>query len=417
MQLGCIGDDFTGSSDLANTLAKGGMSVVQYNGIPDRPATASTHAGVVALKTRSIPADDAVKQSLEALNWLKAQGCEQFFFKYCSTFDSTHEGNIGPVIDALTDALEATQVIVCPAYPATGRSIYMGHLFVYDTLLAESGMAKHPITPMSDSDIRRWLSHQTRQAVGHVPQQIVSEGTELIRKAISAESKAGRNLVVIDAIADTDLISIGQAVKDLALITGGSGIAMGLPRNFQTNEGLTHNEQNWTGETGPAAILSGSCSNVTRAQVQAHSRSHPALELDVPDIISGKLTTGDVAGWAFKRRMDTPLIYSSADPEKVCSLVDRYGSGISRTLEEFFGELSTLLVEMKFQRLVVAGGETSGAVVKALAPEELEIGPEIDPGVPALRVSGRNLTVALKSGNFGAPDFFSKAIAQLGGNK
>ena len=232
MLLGCIGDDFTGSSDLANTLSKQGLRTVQYTGIPKVPAAADVEAGVVALKSRSIDRAEAVRQSLAALAWLQDQGCEQIFFKYCSTFDSTAEGNIGPVIDALADALGAHCVIVCPAFPGTGRSIYQGHLFVKDALLSESGMQSHPLTPMTDPDIRRFLARQSNNAVGHVNAESVLAGTQKIKEALDAEHKAGKRLIVVDALRDVDLIQIGAAADGLPLVTGGSGVALGLPANF-----------------------------------------------------------------------------------------------------------------------------------------------------------------------------------------
>ncbi len=241
MLLGCIGDDFTGSSDLANTLAKGGMRTVQFTGVPDAPAGADIQAGVVALKSRSIDPADAVQQSLAALDWLQRQGCQQIFFKYCSTFDSTPQGNIGPVADALADALGAHKVIVCPAFPGTGRSIFQGHLFVKDQLLNESGMQNHPLTPMIDADIRRWLATQTKYSVGHVPVEQVFAGSKLIAQGLEDQYRAGHRHIVVDAIRDADLIEIGKAAKGLPLVTGGSGVALGLPGNF----GCTPSQVPW----------------------------------------------------------------------------------------------------------------------------------------------------------------------------
>ncbi len=241
MLLGCIADDFTGASDLANTLARGagapesahaGMAVTQFIGVPEGPAPATCEAGVVALKTRSIPAAEAVAQSLAALAWLERQGCRQFLFKYCSTFDSTPEGNIGPVAEALAERLGAKGVIVCPAFPGTGRTVYMGHLFVNDRLLSESGMEKAS-ADAHDPDIRRWLRRQTESEVGHVPHAIVAQSAQAIRIALNGERLALRTLVVVDAVSDSDLIAIGAAADGDRLITGGSGIARGLPANFR----------------------------------------------------------------------------------------------------------------------------------------------------------------------------------------
>ncbi len=271
MLLGCIGDDFTGSSDLANTLAKQGMHTVQYSGLPSVAADPRVEAGVIALKSRSIAAGDAVRQSLAALEWLRAQGCRQFFFKYCSTFDSTTDGNIGPVAEALADALAADRVIVCPAFPGTGRSLYQGHLFVNDRLLNESGMQHHPLTPMTDADIRRWLDLQTQGSVGHVAAATVFQGTDAIKRALREQQSAGHRLIVVDAIRNADLLQIGAAADDLLLVTGGSGVAMGLPGNFLRAGLVTDKPGEWSGEGGLCVALSGSCSQTTRRQVESTS--------------------------------------------------------------------------------------------------------------------------------------------------
>ncbi|WP_299964059.1 3-oxo-tetronate kinase [uncultured Roseobacter sp.] len=410
MKLGCIGDDFTGSSDLANTLAKQGMRVVQYSGIPSQPAAADVEAGVVSLKSRSINPADAVAQSLEALAWLRAQGCTQFFFKYCSTFDSTPAGNIGPVADALAEALGADRVIVCPAFPGTGRSVYQGHLFVNDTLLNESGMENHPLTPMTDADLRRWISYQSKHEIGHVPAQTVFAGSDAIAAALDAQHAAGKTHIVVDAIRDEDLMQIGAAAKNLALITGGSGIALGLPANF----GCSPQTPDWREQPGPALALSGSCSTATRGQVARHAASHPARELSAAEIIEARVTPAEVLDWAMAAG-GVPLVYSSADPDVVKSVQDRFGrETAAAAIETFFADLARLATAAGVTRIITAGGETSGAVVEALDLEELIIGPEIDPGVPALR-AGAELVVALKSGNFGAEDFFEKAARVLGG--
>ena len=412
MRLGCIGDDFTGSSDLANTLAKQGMRTVQYTGVPSGPAGADVEAGVVALKTRSIPAKEAVAQSLAALDWLRAQGCEQFYFKYCSTFDSTAEGNIGPVAEALADVLGAEAVIVCPAFPGTGRSIYQGHLFVNDKLLSESGMQNHPLTPMTDPDIRRVLASQSKGPVGHVNARCVLSGAAAIRDKLMAEAKAGRRLIVVDALQDADLMEIGAAAKGLVLVTGGSGAALGLPRNF----GITPQSiAPWTGETGKCVALSGSCSIATRGQIAYHKRKNPTLEVSAEALFDGKVTAADAAEWLLKTD-GLPLVYSSAEPDVVAAAQKKYGRVESaEAFEAFFAEIARLCTAAGITRLLTAGGETSGAVVEGLSLTELEIGPEIDPGVPALR-AGEHLVLALKSGNFGAEDYFEKAARVLEGH-
>ncbi len=409
MLLGCIGDDFTGSSDLANTLAKAGMRTVQFNGVPSAAAADDIEAGVVSLKSRSIDPREAVRLSLEALTWLESQGCQQFYFKYCSTFDSTEKGNIGPVVDALADALDAPKVIVCPAFPGTGRSIYQGYLFVNDVLLNESGMENHPLTPMTDASLRRLLAAQSQYKVGLVPAETVFQGASAIADRMEVEHQSGKRMIVIDAMRDQDLIEIGAAAKGLPLITGGSGLALGLPANF----GCQANRVAWQSQKGKAALLSGSCSSTTRSQIKHHLQVHPGLKIDLASVIDGKQTPEKVAQWLH----DTdglPLAYSSADPQEVRELQEVYGRDTSATvLESFFGKVAQLLVQLGITRLLIAGGETSGAVVESLSLTTLHIGTEIDPGVPALR-AGDNLVLALKSGNFGSLDYFAKAAAILG---
>ncbi|WOI58316.1 3-oxo-tetronate kinase [Palleronia sp. LCG004] len=413
MKLGCIGDDFTGSSDLASMLAKNGMRVIQFSGVPEGNAPADVDAGVVALKTRTMPVEDAVRRSLEALDWLIAQDCTQFFFKYCSTFDSTPQGNIGPVIEALMERLGTETAIVCPAFPATGRTVYQGHLFVQDKLLSESGMEHHPLTPMTDPDIRRWLARQSERGVGHVAAGTVAEGPDAILAAVRAETEAGRPLVVIDAINDADLRAIGAAADGVPLITGGSGVAMGLPVNLLGADALYSVEGDWRGEAGPAALIAGSASTMTRAQIARWRERHPALEITADEVMEGRVTPDEAVGAALES--DSPLLlYSSADPATVKAAQEKYGREIvAGRLEAFFAETARLLVANGVRRLVTAGGETSGAVVEGLGLTALRIGPEITPGVPAVAAEGRPLVLALKSGNFGDVDFFETALAML----
>ncbi|MXN64404.1 hypothetical protein GR183_05765 [Stappia sp. GBMRC 2046] len=418
MILGCIGDDFTGSSDLANTLAKSGIHTVQYCGVPKGDAHGDVAAGVIALKSRTIPATEAVAQSLEALEWLKRQGCRQFFFKCCSTFDSTDEGNIGPVSEALLDELDAPVAIVCPAFPTTGRTLYMGHLFVGDRLLSESGMENHPLTPMRDADIRRVLARQSKGRVGHVPWPIVCEGAGAIREALASEADNGCRLVVVDAIRDQDLMEIGVAAKDIRLVTGGSGIALGLPRNFLDVGLVKSTTACWAGVEGPVVALAGSVSTATRTQVARHRQCGlPAFEIRADDVMTGRTTASELAAWLLAQD-GIPLAYSSAKPEVVGRAQQRFGKAeTAAAIESLFAETAKLLSKQGVTRFVCAGGETSGAIVSGLGIEALEIGPEIDPGVPALKVVGQEIAVALKSGNFGAEDFFEKAAVVLGGGQ
>lgn len=414
MLLGCIGDDFTGSSDLGNTLVKAGMRTVQYSGTPTGPADPDVEAGIVALKSRSLPVEEAVRLSLEALEWLQDQGCQQILFKYCSTFDSTPEGNIGPVAEALARELEADRVIFCPAFPATGRTIYQGYLFVGDKLLNESGMENHPLTPMTDADLRRWLAIQSTVGVGHVNAATVWQGADAVRERLDAEADAGNPFVICDAIRDDDLLTLGRAVDGLPLVTGGSGIALGLPENFRRQGLLSPEGPVWQGQVGRVAALSGSCSRATRGQVAHHiGLGEPALEIDPREILSETFSAIDAAEWALGQD-GVPLIYSSADPKAVSAIQSEYGTEtVAHALEDFFADVARYLVDGGVTRLITAGGETSGAVVEALGIDQMEIGPEIDPGVPAIR-AGEDLVLALKSGNFGSRDFFDKAARLLG---
>ncbi len=418
MLLGCIADDFTGAGDLANTLARGGMHTRMFIGVPDGDM-GECDAGVIALKSRSIPAAEAVAQSLAALERLRRAGCRQFLFKYCSTFDSTPEGNIGPVATALAHALDTRGVVVCPAFPATGRTVYQGHLFVADRLLSQSGMERHPLTPMTDPDIRRWLARQSDGSPGHVAHATVRQGPAAIAAALARHAQGGTTLVVVDATSEEDLHAIGRAADDAALLTGGSGIAIGLPENFRRAGLLSIRDGGFAPSSGDALVLAGSCSTATRSQVAAHLHAHPGLSIDPARLLAGEPVGDEAQAFLICHRGDDPLIYSSADPEEVRSAQDRHGTAIAAAaVETFFGALAVQAATLGFGRLVVAGGETSGAVTTALGVESLEIGREIDPGVPAMSAldrAGRPLALALKSGNFGSTDFFAKATAALGG--
>jgi uncharacterized protein YgbK (DUF1537 family) len=423
MLIGVIADDFTGASDIANTLAKGvqpegGLRTAQYPGVPTDPADASIEAGVVSLKSRSAPVQEAVRDSLDALIWLRAQGCKQIIFKYCSTFDSTPAGNIGPVADALAEALEATGIVVCPAFPTTGRTVYQGHLFVGDTLLSESGMQHHPLTPMTDPDLRRFLRLQTTAGVGHIPLSIISQGVQPTRDAITG---ATDRYVVADAVSDADLLTLGAALADAKLITGGSGIALGLPRNLIAGRKPDARVADAVHVSGPEAILAGSCSGATRGQVDLHAQAHPTLAIDVPGVMEGRVTVETLVAFYDANQGRAPLVYSSGSPDQVLALQSRYGrEAVAEKLDNLFADTAKALVSKGYRRIVVAGGETSGAVAQAvtevLGAAAMTVGAEIDPGVPILTLGdGPSVALALKSGNFGAPDFFAKALQMMEG--
>ncbi|EJJ30023.1 3-oxo-tetronate kinase [Rhizobium sp. CF142] len=416
MLIGCIADDFTGASDLANTLAKQGMSVTQFVGVSGTPASPDCEAGVVALKSRSIPASEAKALSLEALEWLKDQGCQQFLFKYCSTFDSTPEGNIGPVAEALLNALDAPFAIVCPAFPTVGRTVYQGHLFVNDHPLSESGMENHPLNPMTDSDLRRWLRRQSTKEVGFVGHSIVRQGSEVVLTAMQKEASAGKSLIVVDAIDDADLLTIGRALAGHRLVTGGSGIALGLPENFRARGLLAaERKKQFSPTIGPGAALSGSCSPTSQKQLEHHLLTSPGLRVESADLISGKLDPLTAANWVIEHIDHIPIVYSTADAQTVGDTQQRFGrAAMAHKIEDFFSTLATFLVARGVVRLAVGGGETSGAVVQGLRANKLIIGPEVDPGVPALEVETTPVRLALKSGNFGSLDFYQKALRVLG---
>jgi uncharacterized protein YgbK (DUF1537 family) len=413
--LGCIADDFTGATDLANTLVKAGMRTIQLLGTP-RPGLElpPADAVIVALKSRSNPAADAVASSLAALEWLRAKGARQFYFKYCSTFDSTDRGNIGPVADALLDALGADFTVFNPAFPTNKRTVYKGYLFVGDELLSESGMRHHPLTPMTDPSLVRVLQRQTRNKVGLVPYAAVVQGAAAVRETFAELRRSGVRHAILDSITDQHLHTLGEACADLKLVTGGSGMAMGLPANF-VRAGLMRAGQHAAlpKVTGPTAVLAGSCSVATQGQVAQMKRDHEAYELDPIAIAGGSDVAAQVLAWASTRLGEKPiLVYSTAAPERVAAVQSKLGREESGALiERTLGRIAQGLVQQGARRLVVAGGETAGAVVSALTVEGLSIGPEIDPGVPwTFSIGQPTLALALKSGNFGAVDFFTKAF-------
>lgn len=418
--LGAIADDLTGATDLALMLARNGMKTVQHIGVPaEHSDFGDAEAVVVALKSRTIAADDAVAMSLASALALRAAGAEQILFKYCSTFDSTDKGNIGPVAEALMDLLEAPIAVACPAFPAAGRSVYQGHLFVGASLLSDSPMRDHPLTPMRDANLVRVLQKQTSGRVGLIPLDIVEAGPDAIRALLIKARQAGFRLMIADAVRDADLRQLGAALAGARLITGGSGIAMGLPDNFRAagKIGTLEVAGRMTAPQGKAVILAGSCSVATRGQVAAAIEAGlPALRLVPADIVSGKQSIADIANWVLANTGKGPaLVYSSDEPEAVRQIQQKLGTAAAgQLIEQMLGNLAVILRDNGFARFIVAGGETSGAVVAALGITALEIGPEIAPGVPWTRSRGEpDLALALKSGNFGAPDFFLTAWDML----
>jgi 3-dehydrotetronate 4-kinase len=415
--LGCIADDFTGATDLASMLVRHGMATVQLIGVPAEGIDpGDAQAVVVALKSRTIEPDQAIRQSLAALDWLRARGARQILFKYCSTFDSTERGNIGPVSEALLDALGTDFTIACPALPENGRSIYLGHLFVGDQLLSDSHMRHHPLTPMTDSNLVRVLQRQSRAPVGLVPYPAVESGPEAIRARFDELRSQEFRQAIADAVSDRHLLALGAAAADLALITGGSGIAMGLPENFRRQGLLAAGERadRLPHVPGREAILAGSCSAATLGQIERHrAAGRPAFVLEPIGLADGGDDIERALAFAEKHLGDGPvLISSSAPPEEVAGVQERLGrERAGAAIEEAMAAIAQGLVAQGVRRLVVAGGETAGAVVGALGIKGLRIGPAIDPGVPwTTSLGDPPLALALKSGNFGAPDFFIKAF-------
>ena len=424
--LGCIADDFTGATDLANNLVRAGMRCVQTIGVPDGGAAVQADAIVVALKSRTVPAAEAVEQSLAALRWLQAQGVEQIYFKYCSTFDSTPEGNIGPVTEALLDALHGPGqgfTIACPAFPVNQRTVFKGHLFVGDMLLSDSGMRHHPLTPMTDANLVRVMQAQTRRKVDLVAQDVVAAGPQAIRERFAALQAEGVGVAVVDAVSNEDLMLIGQALAGMPLVTAGSGIAIGLPQNWPQLQarGADVRADALPPARGAQAVVSGSCSVATNAQVLHFKQSgRPSLAIDPLAIAAGEDVAAQALAWAEPLLASGPvLFYATAEPSAVRAVQEKLGvARAGEMVEHTLSRIAAGLVQRGVRQLLVAGGETSGAVVQALGVQRMAIGPQIDPGVPWTSVDtplcpGEQVHVALKSGNFGSTDFFTKAFAQL----
>lgn len=413
--LGCIADDFTGATDLASMLVRGGMRTVQTIGVPGSSVGQEADALVVALKSRTIPAAQAVAQSLEALDWLKRQGCRQFFFKYCSTFDSTAAGNIGPVTEALLDALGADFTIACPAFPENGRTVYRGHLFVGDALLNESGMEKHPLTPMTDANLVRVLASQTKGKTGLLRYDAIAGGPRATKAAVQSLRAEGVRIAIADAASNDDLHTLGQAFSDTLLLTGGSGLALGLPDNFRAAGLLDHAAQaaQLPDVGGAAVVLAGSSSRASNAQVARWRADRPALRIDPLALSKGEPVVDQALDF-FGRHPEPVLIYATATPDVLQQVQQQLGvERASRLVEDALAEIARRLAAEGVRRFVVAGGETSGAVVQALDVTRLRIGAPIDPGVPWTIGASRygHIALALKSGNFGGENFFAKALS------
>ena len=412
--LGCIADDFTGATDLANNLVRAGMRVVQTIGVPNAPLSAEVDAVVVALKSRTIAPQDAIGQSLQALQWLQGQGAQQIYFKYCSTFDSTAQGNIGPVTEALMHALQTDFTIATPAFPDNGRTVFKGYLFVGDVLLNESGMQHHPLTPMVDANLLRVMQAQCKSKVGLLSHKTIAQGTASIGQEITNLKQQGVRIAIVDAVSNDDLMRLGPALKGMPLVTAGSGVAIGLPQNF----GLSPTPQASVlpKASGLQAVVSGSCSQATNRQVANFKASGRPTFLIDPLHLKGSWEdlVQEALAWAQGHLATGPvLVYSTATPESVQAVQSELGvEAAGHQVEQALAAIARGLLQQGVHQLVLAGGETSGACVQALSIEQLQIGPQIDPGVPWCHahtpMGGVHIT--LKSGNFGTDDFFAKAF-------
>ena len=432
MMLGVIADDHTGATDVASMLVRSGLRTVQIIGVPLASAAidlTEIDAVVVALKSRNIDPADAIAQSLDALRWLQQEGAQRFYFKYCSTFDSTAQGNIGPVTDALMQALKTHYTIACPAFPENQRTIFKGHLFVGDQLLSDSGMRHHPLTPMTDSNLMRVLGAQTTCKVGLLSHTQVAQGVTSLRQVVqqriaTASSAMPGEIDIADAVTNADLMTLGDALADLPLVTAGSGLALGLAAAYIQRGLVTadaHAAQLPT-TASKAVVLSGSCSVATNAQVKHWvNAGRSAMRIDPRRLVANEPVAQQVLDWHAQQK-DTCLIYATSEPDEVASLQKEFGAtALGEKIEHCMAHIASGLIVQGVRRFVVAGGETSGAVVNSLGVQSLKIGAAIDPGVPwtAGRVSApllsspESILLALKSGNFGSEDFFSKALTSV----
>ncbi|CAI1732935.1 MULTISPECIES: 3-oxo-tetronate kinase [Serratia] len=418
MLLGVIADDFTGATDIASFLVENGLSTVQLNGVPQDELPLEAQAVVISLKSRSCPAAQAVEQSLQALAWLQRQGCRQFYFKYCSTFDSTAQGNIGPVTDALLDALGESQTVISPALPVNGRTVYQGYLFVLDQLLSESGMRNHPVTPMTDSNLLRLMEAQAQGRCGLVTATEMDRGVETVAEKLRQLAQQGIRYAVLDTLNEQHLLTQGAALKNMKLVTGGSGLAIGLARQWaQPGQGSPQAAGAPQGEK--AVVLSGSCSIMTNQQVTRYRQQAAAKAIDVARCLNDDDRAAyvtELTDWVQQQANGplAPLLYATAEPEKLRQVQQQYGmAAASQAVESLFAGVVEQLRQQGFNRFIVAGGETSGVVTQALGIRGFHIGPCISPGVPWVRAIDQPVSLALKSGNFGDENFFARAQTEF----
>ncbi|CAI1527151.1 3-oxo-tetronate kinase [Serratia proteamaculans] len=418
MLLGVIADDFTGATDIASFLVENGLSTVQLNGVPQEELPLEVQAVVISLKSRSCPAAQAVEQSLQALAWLQRQGCRQFYFKYCSTFDSTAQGNIGPVTDALLDALGESQTVISPALPVNGRTVYQGYLFVLDQLLSESGMRHHPVTPMTDSNLLRLMEAQAQGRCGLVTAAEMDRGAITVTEKLRQLAQQGIRYAVLDTLNEQHLLTQGEALKNMKLVTGGSGLAIGLARQW-AQPGQVSPQAAGAPQGEKAVVLSGSCSIMTNQQVARYRQQAAARAIDVARCLNDDDRAAyvtELTDWVQQQANGplAPLLYATAEPETLQQVQQQYGmAAASQAVESLFAGVVEQLRQQGFNRFIVAGGETSGVVTQALGIGGFHIGPCISPGVPWVRAIDQPVSLALKSGNFGDENFFARAQTEF----
>ncbi|MDR7020996.1 3-oxo-tetronate kinase [Aeromonas salmonicida] len=410
MKLGVIADDFTGATDIAGFLVENGLATLQFSGIPAKADLTGVDAVVISLKSRSCPADEAVQDSLAALDWLKARGCPRIYQKYCSTFDSTATGNIGPVTDALLAALESQFTLICPALPVNGRTVYQGNLFVGAQPLDESGMRHHPITPMTDSNLLRLMETQARGRAGLVPFSTIDKGAAAIAEAFEQLTQDGVRYAVVDTLTEQHLLDIAAAAIDMPLVTGGSGLAIGLARQLGSGDLQGAREAGWP-RGSRAVVLSGSCSEMTNRQVARYQAIAPALALDVAACLTRADYPAELVRWVLSQSVTpAPMLHATTSPGELAAIQARHGrDAASEAVEQCFAQVAVLLREAGVESFIIAGGETSSRITQALGIAAFHIGPQIAPGVPWVRATDAPLSLALKSGNFGDETFFSRA--------
>lgn len=416
MKAGIIADDFTGATDIASFLANNGIETRLFSGVPDEDYAGEAKALVISLKSRAVPAEEAVSLSLNALQWLQRQRCDRFYFKYCSTFDSTAQGNIGPVTDALLAALNCAVTVISPALPVNGRTVYQGHLFVGDRLLQESGMRNHPVNPMQDSDLRRLMERQAEGKCALISVQLLEEGPARLTRRIAELSAAGYRYVVLDALTDAHLDLQGRALREMKFVTGGSGLAAGLAKAWSEDTAIHSPPFTVVPDAANTVILSGSCSEQTQQQVAHYVKTGPSMAIDVAGLLEKEADLADyvatIIAWrqALPPTSLVPLIYATTSVGALQEIQRQYGAETSRVMiEKLFAMLARRLAEAGVTYFIVAGGETSGAVTESLHIRCFHIGKAVSPGVPWIKADDRQLYLLLKSGNFGDPAFFSRA--------